>query len=435
MSQVISGAASLARPVRLLKSRMATRISDDDRAVPIETLRRLLLARTLMIASEVAVIFLVPLAFSIKLPVAPMLAVAALHSLLNGAAYLHVRQGAGSALELFLQLAADAAALAALVYFSGGYANPFISLLLLPLILCAVTIPARYAWAMTFWVAVLYSLLARYYLPLILEVDSQTAIDLHLGGMWLNFLFTAALVSAFVATLSGALRRRDAELAQAREKSLRDEQLFALGMQAASAAHDLATPLSVLSVCLNELEHEYAGDEALTPPLRLMRGQTERMRAVLGRLATVAGASADRDAAWRSLDDWLADLLDHWRLMWPGVQASLALDGACPGPRVRDDPMLVSVLANLLNNAARASPAGIELHARWDEHWLSLAVLDRGPGLAAENGQSAGWGVGLRLARAALERFGGDLHISPRQGGGLEVGVRLPLAALSTVSA
>ncbi|MBK6743976.1 MAG: HAMP domain-containing histidine kinase [Hydrogenophilales bacterium] len=366
---------------------------------------------------------------------APMLAVAALHSLLNGAAYLHVRQGAGSALELFLQLAADAAALAALVYFSGGYANPFISLLLLPLILCAVTIPARYAWAMTFWVAVLYSLLARYYLPLILEVDSQTAIDLHLGGMWLNFLFTAALVSAFVATLSGALRRRDAELAQAREKSLRDEQLFALGMQAASAAHDLATPLSVLSVCLNELEHEYAGDEALTPPLRLMRGQAERMRAVLGRLATVAGASADHDAAWRSLDDWLADLLDHWRLMWPGVQASLALDGACPGPRVRDDPMLVSVLANLLNNAARASPAGIELHARWDERWLSLAVLDRGPGLAAENGQSAGWGVGLRLARAALERFGGDLHISPRQGGGLEVGVRLPLAALSTVSA
>jgi two-component system sensor histidine kinase RegB len=403
---------------------------DDDSAVPDETLRRLLVARTLTIASEIAVILLAPLVFSIKLPVGPMLAVAALHALHNGVAYLRMRQGADSALELFLQLAADASALAALVYFSGGYANPFISLLLLPLILCAVAVPARYAWAMTLWVAILYSLLARYYLPLRLEVDSQTAIDLHLGGMWLNFLCTAALVSAFVASLSGALRRRDAALAKAREKSLRDEQLFSLGMQAASAAHDLATPLSALSVVLNELERDYEGDDELTPPLRLMRGQAERMRAVLERLATVAGASGDRDSGTRPLDDWLADLLDHWRLMWPGVEARLNLDGPRPGPLVRDDPMLVSVLANLLNNAARASPSGVELRARWDATWLNLAVLDRGPGLAVEAGAGAGWGVGLTLARAALERFGGDLRIAPQDGGGLEVGVQLPLAAL-----
>lgn len=409
---------------------MAFSIFDDDSSVPNETLRRLLVARTLTISSEIVVILLVPLVFNIKLPVAPMLAVAALHALHNGVAYLRMRQGADSALELFLQLAADAAALAALVYFSGGYANPFISLLLLPLILCAVAVPARYAWAMTLWVAILYSLLAAYYLPLRLEVDSQTAIDLHLGGMWLNFLFTAALVSAFVASLSGALRRRDAALAQAREKSLRDEQLFSLGMQAASAAHDLATPLSALAVSLNELERDYAGDDELTPALGLMRGQAERMRTVLGRLANVAGASGHRDAAMRALDDWLADLLDHWRLMWPGVEALLTLDGPRPGPWVRDDPMLVSVLANLLNNAARASPSGIELRAHWDATRLNLAVLDRGPGLTAESATESGWGVGLPLARAALERFGGDLRIDPRPGGGLEVGVQLPLAAL-----
>lgn len=413
---------------------MAIRFTDDDSSVPGETLRRLLLARTLLIAGEIGVILLLPTLFDIRLPLAPMLAVAALHALHNGVAYLRLRQRAGHPAELFLQLAADAAALAALVYFSGGYANPFISLLLLPLILCAVEIPARYAWAMTVWVGVLYSLLARYYQPLVLEVDTQTAIDLHLAGMWLNFLFTAALVAAFAATLSGALRRRDAQLARARETLMRDEQLFALGMQAASAAHDLATPLSALAVTLNELQRDYAGDEELSPALSLMRGQSDRLRSVLGRLATLAGASAGRESGALPLDDWLADLLDHWRLMWPGVAAQLTVDGPRPAPMLRDDPMLVSVLASLLNNAARASPTGVELHARWDAERLDLSVLDRGPGMAGAATSEAGWGVGLPLAHAALERFGGDLRIAERHGGGLEVGVHLPLAALAPIT-
>lgn len=383
-----------------------------------------------MVACELAVVLLAPALFALRLPVAPMLAIIALHALHNGLSYWRLRAGSIRAPELFLQLAADAVVLAALVYFSGGYANPFISLLLLPLILCAVTIPARYAWAMTAWVAVLYSLLARYYQPLTLEIDSQAAIDLHLAGMWLNFLFTALLVSAFAASLAAALRQRDAELARAREKTLRDEQLFSLGMQAASAAHDLATPLSALSVSLRELERDYAGDEELTPVLTPMRAQVERMRGVLDRLALAAGAARARQAETHGVEEWLRDLLAHWRLMWPNAQASLALLGGAPAPRVRDDPILVSVLAGLLNNAARVSPESIELEADWDGDALRLGVLDRGPGLPADTVAPSGWGVGLDLARAAIERFGGDLSIAERDAGGLAVRLRLPLHAL-----
>ncbi len=411
---------------------LATRTQDDSH-IPAATLRQLLLARTLMLAAEAAAVLVVPLFLAVRLPVAPMLAVVALHALLDGYAYLRLRRAHTGAVELFLQLAADAAALAALVYFSGGYANPFISLLLLPLILCAVTIPARYAWAMTVWVAVLYSLLARYYQPLTLEVDSQAAIDLHLAGMWLNFLLTAILVSAFVAALAGALRKRDAALAQAREKSLRDEQLFTLGMQAASAAHDLATPLSALMLTLRELEHDYSGDDELTPAITVMRAQAERMRGVLDRLALAAGAARDRRAETRPVDAWLAELVEHWRLMWPSMTVTLSLLGVRPGPEVRADAILVSVIANLLNNAARASPSGIELHADWDDGSIRLNVLDRGPGMAGDAQAATGWGVGLALARAALERYGGSLEINERPGGGLDVAARLPLTSLAGV--
>lgn len=396
-----------------------------------DTLGRLVMARWVLVAIEAAMVLVLVQAFSASLPLAAIQVLLVLHGGLNLVALWRLRQGrGGEPVEVMAYLLADAEAIAAVVYYAGGYANPFISLLLVPLILCAVSLPARYAWVMTVWVAVLYSLLARYYQPLALSVSEQAAIDLHLAGMWLNFLLTAALVAAFVTRLAVALRQREAALSRVREQALRDEQLFALGMQAAAAAHDLATPLSSLRVALRELERDYAGDDELAPGLALMSAQAERMKAVLDRLAAAAGGARASGLLNRPVDAWLAEVFDHWGLMRPGVQATLRLAGIQPGPVVREDPALVSVLSTLLNNAADVSHDGLVMAAEWDAGRLRIAVLDRGPGLGAAGDKADGWGVGLLLAQAALERLDGTLELTPRPGGGLVATVAMPLAAL-----
>lgn len=396
-----------------------------------DTLGRLVMARWVLLAIEAVMVLGLGQVLDARLPLAALLILLALHGALNLVAWRQQRAGHGGApAEAMAYLLADGAAIAALVYYTGGYANPFISLLLVPLILCAVTLPARHAWVMTLWVALLYSLLARYYQPLAMSVSGQAAIDLHLAGMWLNFLLTAALVAAFVTRLASALRRREADLARAREHALRDEQLFALGMQAAAAAHDLATPMSSLRVALRELARDYAGDDELAPAIAVMTAQAERMKAVLDRLATAAGGARAGGAPERPLDAWLAEIFDHWGLMRPGARASLRLDGARPGPLVREDPILISVLSTLLNNAADVSPDDLTLAAGWDAATLRLAVLDRGPGLGGAGDKEGGWGVGLVLAQAALERLDGTLALTPRAGGGLTATVEIPLAAL-----
>jgi two-component system sensor histidine kinase RegB len=273
-------------------------------------------------------------------------------------------------------------------------------------------------------------LLAGYYQPLTLAVTDQAAINLHLAGMWLNFLITAALVAAFVTRLAQALRQREADLARAREQALRDEQLFALGMQAAAAAHDLATPLSSLRLSIKELERDYAGDEELSPDLNLMASQAERMKSVLDRLAAAAGAARAAGTLNRPLDEWLTEIFDHWRLMRPQVNAVLKLVGQRPAPMVREEPSLVSVLSTLLNNAADVSPAELQLEADWNGLHLELRVLDRGPGLGRADDKPEGWGIGLMLAQAALERLGGDIALLPREGGGLVAYLHLPLKRL-----
>jgi two-component system, sensor histidine kinase RegB len=80
----------------------------------------------------------------------------------------------------------------------------------------------------------------------------------------------------------------------------------------------------------------------------------------------------------------------------------------------------------LLNNAAQASPEAVSVSARIEAGRLCIEVADRGAGLAS--GKPAGWGVGLELARATLQRVGGDLAIDATAEGGVTASVLLPLA-------
>lgn len=353
-----------------------------------------------------------------------------LHASLIGAAFWRLRAGhEPTVVEIQVELVADAALLAALIYFTGGYANPFISLLLVPLLLAATLLPTGVTWIMATWTVILYSLLAFWYQPLILPVSTANAIDLHLTGMWMNFIFTVLFVTLALVRLSAALHQRDRVLAEARERALRDEQIFLLGMQAASAAHDLATPLAALKLGLDELGDEYAGDDELTQPLTRLKRQAERMQHSLARLVAAAGAGrAGEVTPAETFEAWLRQTFEHWQLMRPQVQAHI---GILRDTALMERPLVVpaawvSILTTVLNNAADVSPGEVILEAEARTDSWEIRVLDRGPGFGATGPKTGGWGVGLRLAQASLERLGGRLEITARDAGGSCVRLLLP---------
>lgn len=395
--------------------------------LPREAQVRLLLTRAALGLGEAVGLMLALFYLHAELPVPALSLLLILHLLLNGVAWARLRAGGTPLFELAIHLTADAALIAALVYLTGGYANPFISLLLVPLILASVTLPALFAWGMAFWVGGLYTLLMEHYRPLALRVSAEAAVDLHLLGMWLNFLLTAALVAAFAGRLAAALRRRDAQLAQAREDRLRDEQLFALGVQAAAAAHDLATPLASLRLTLDDLRRDYAGDDELEAPLTLLAEQSGRMQQVLARLGDAARARGAALEPPLATGDWLARLVEHWGLLRP--EARVHIEAAADLPIQAHDAGLEAVLMTLLNNAADVSEEVITLRAGREEGRLVIEVLDRGPGLASDTAKTGkgGWGVGLDLARATLARLGGHLELTVRPQGGVRARVELPV--------
>ena len=70
----------------------------------------------------------------------------------------------------------------------------------------------------------------------------------HVLGMWFGFMVSAMLVTWFITNLSRVLKQREKDIADARQRELRDQQMVTLGTLAAGTAHELGTPLASLAI-------------------------------------------------------------------------------------------------------------------------------------------------------------------------------------------
>lgn len=331
--------------------------------------------------------------------------------------------------EILTQLTADMAGLTVLLLYTGGWANPFVSLLFLPVVLAALLLPDRLAWLTGALALGAYSLLAYIHIPL--NIPPEKAFYLHISGMWFNFAASVLVVLYFVLRLRNRLRQRDQEIAAYREETLRNEQVLAVALTAASAAHELGTPLNTMAL-LND--HLLAGaNDATREDLLLMQSQIERCKQLLRDLSQTAQAGTHRETL--PADRYLEKLINEWRLLRPAAKVGFTWMDNRPAPAMHAPASLDQSLLNLLNNAADVSGNDIRLQAGRARNGLRIDILDSGPGPApalralAEPGASSkqGLGLGLFLSNASIEHLGGQVSLTERAGGGTAVSVWLPL--------
>jgi two-component system sensor histidine kinase RegB len=395
-------------------------------------LGRLLAVRVSLIAGWAVGIVWLHWGLDIRMPLLPMAAVLALMGLFSLSTAWRLRLDVpATQMEFLVHLLVDLTAFAVLAFFSGGATNPFVSLMLVPVVIAAISLRPRWVWLLAAVAGGYYALLLFVYQPLAVA-DPIAAYGMHLGGMWFNFLISAGLIAFFVTRMHAALRLRDQELSALREKQLRDERIVALGTQAALAAHELATPLATIQTTAHELAAEFANDPDIGADCRLLEKQAQACKRILTQLAARA---QDTPPAAQPLDTWLAALAERWQMLRPDAQIATELP---PDHRHFTPPDgLEQAILNVLNNAADASPDVVELSAATEGDVLFIDVADRGPGFTPEQKAQAGrvlfsgkpgrgWGMGLALTHATLERLGGNLTLAERDGGGTRVRITLP---------
>jgi two-component system OmpR family sensor kinase len=215
------------------------------------------------------------------------------------------------------------------------------------------------------------------------------------------------------------------------------------------ASHELRSPLSrlraELEVTLRRPREAGEYEEALHSSL----DEVQRLSQLTEDLLTLARLEADEPGRRPDsvlLSSVVDEAIGRLRAQAERRKVDLVREGA-PLVAARATTTTVALaLTNIIDNALKFSPAGstvrVGLTAQGSEAVIS--VSDMGPGISAHEvprifdrfhrGKAAqgidapGFGLGLAISRAAVERHGGRIAAESRPGGGTTFSIRLPLA-------
>jgi two-component system sensor histidine kinase KdpD len=252
------------------------------------------------------------------------------------------------------------------------------------------------------------------------------------------------LLETFAGQLAAAIERvalaADAvrHARRADTESLRNSLLNAI-------SHDLRTPLAVMVGASSSLVDDQA---RLSPAARqelaaTIHDEARRVTVLVNNLLDMARLESGQPALarqWSSLEELVGGVLARLHDVLASRSVAVALAPDLPLLNV-DAVLIEQVLANLLENAAKYTPAGtpIDISANLMRDRVVIDIADRGPGIPAgeenrifdkfyrvqsESAQS-GVGLGLAIAKAIVIAHGGSIVAANRVGGGAVFRVEL----------
>ncbi len=247
-------------------------------------------------------------------------------------------------------------------------------------------------------------------------------------------------------SLAGQIARRTAVSADnarlyAEARRANDAKDEFLGMM----SHELRTPITVIHGGARVLRARspHLDDDTREGLLADIEREAERLARMLENLLALARAELDREVVLEPvlLQRLLPRLVDA---QGAGSERVVTLSAEGELPAVAAEPGYIEhIVRNLVGNAIKYSPpdAPIEVVVSGCNEGASVRVLDRGFGIANEEANkiferfyrsdrtarlAGGAGLGLAVCKRLVEAMSGEIWAVPREGGGLEVGFRLP---------
>jgi two-component system OmpR family sensor kinase len=212
----------------------------------------------------------------------------------------------------------------------------------------------------------------------------------------------------------------------------------------ADAGHELRTPLTVLMGFIDVLRKRAQGEPATALKIYdTMLAESRRMKALIDKLLVLARLEnpVQRELETVDLAEVASGVVAALQALQANPRIALRVDGA---PLVRGTEVeLHEALSNLVENALKYAPdSPVALRVGIEGNNGFVEVLDRGPGIApaeqahvfdrfyrgSERGDTEGFGLGLAIAKRAVDRAGGGIELTSALEQGSRFTMRVPLA-------
>ncbi len=338
-----------------------------------------------------------------------------------------------SFLEAGGQLFFDIVQLSTLLYLTGGMENPFVILLMAPVIVAAKTLDKRIFVLLAGAVGVFSFLLLHFHLSLPWHGSNTPVLpNLYQYGLWVALLVGMLFTSAYTWRATKQTRRMTEALAITDAILAHETKLSALGGLAAAAAHKLGTPLSTIQLVAKEIANAAKPDSDLAEDAHLLIAQAKVCRDILKELAA-RGDKGDLIHDQLSLRELVREITEPFEGFGKEIIIEMRPEVAgTPMPILARRAEFVYGLTNIVENAVDFAAQTVKVCCVWTETNISLEVLDDGPGFATavldrvgepyisyrpDTGTQTGGGMGLGvfIATTMVERVGGSIRFSNRE--------------------
>jgi two-component system NtrC family sensor kinase len=248
------------------------------------------------------------------------------------------------------------------------------------------------------------------------------------------------------------VRAEEAARGKAEEELQHAERLATIGKLAAGVAHELGTPLNVISGRAKRLGRQHGDDTELQGNVAIIREQVDRVTQIIRQLLQLA-RRRKVSKNWVDLQELTRSTVAEVRpTVSPDICFALNLEETGDTRAQIDGRQIQQVLTNLIINGAQAMPAGGQLsvrlsrcraippagHSAANGDFLCISVEDKGQGITPEDlphifepffttkEVGDGTGLGLAVSLGIVEDHGGWIDVETEVAEGTRFTVYLP---------
>ena len=243
------------------------------------------------------------------------------------------------------------------------------------------------------------------------------------------------------ASLHAKLEHAYEQLKRQQQTMIETEKQSAVGRLAAGIAHEIGTPLNIISGRAEVLLAKTEPETSMARGLKIICGQIDRIAGLVRQLLDYSRADNKTERAALRLHTVLSETLPL--IETRAVRRTCTVDNEIneTTPAILGSfHRLQQVLLNLLLNAVDAGASRILIDAQEGDAALDVRITDNGSGIDEDKlarifepffttkGRGHGTGLGLAVAREIVRDHGGDLWAEAAPTGGARLIMRLPKA-------
>lgn len=406
--------------------------------------RTLVTVRWVAVFGQLMAVIMTSFVLQIRLPLAEVAACITLLIFINlFALVVHNRRRLNeNAATIYLAL--DIIQYALLLYFTGGFENPFAMLMIAQVAVAAAVLNLGRMVLLSFLSILSATLLSIWNRPLAWPGGAVVITPSYLLGEQIALIFAVAFIASYVWRISYEFRHIQSALYDSQLSLSRQRQLAALGAQAAAAAHELGSPLSTIAIISKDLYRDYANDPELKDDLTLLVQQSQRCSDILKDFSSNPEREEDPLVTAQPIGTIMQELATAYRHERPQITVDIKEHDDIKGVTMTHSPELLRSLGNLVQNAIQHATSRVDVDMMPYGNKVRITVHDDGTGFApgvlarigepyltTKTGGTQNMGLGLFISQTLIESRGGQVRFRNHPKGGAEVMVTLPRPELN----